>query len=372
MTNHLAELSELGVSIWLDDLSRERIEGEGPGSLDSLIADDHVVGVTTNPSIFAAALSQGHRYDADISALAAQGADVASTITALTTTDVASACDRFMPIFERSDFVDGRVSIEVDPYLANDTTGTITQARELWSLVDRKNLLVKIPATAEGLPAITQTIAEGINVNVTLIFSLDRYRAVANAYVDGLEKARDAGIDLSTIHSVASFFVSRIDAAADAALGEIDDPAAAELRGKVAIANARLAYQAYEEIFSSERWQALASAGARPQRLLWASTGVKDPAYPDTLYVQELVVDGVVNTMPEATLRATADHVELRGDTVRGTYAEARAQLDDLERLGVSYDDMMNRLETEGVEKFKQSWDELTERVRQGLEAPPA
>ncbi|MEE6280875.1 transaldolase [Georgenia sunbinii] len=372
MTNHLSELSELGVSIWLDDLSRERLEGEGPGSLDSLIAEDHVVGVTTNPSIFAAALSQGDRYDADIRALAEQGADVASTITALTTSDVANACDRFLDIYRGSDFVDGRVSIEVDPYLANDTEGTIAQARQLWKLVDRPNLLVKIPATPAGLPAITQSIAEGINVNVTLIFSLDRYRAVAGAYIDGLEKARDAGIDLSSIHSVASFFVSRIDSAADAELDKLDDPAAAELRGKVAIANARLAYQAYEEIFSSERWQSLASAGARAQRLLWASTGVKDKAYPDTLYVQDLVVAGTVNTMPESTLRAAADHAELHGDTVTGTYDEARAQLDALERVGVSYDDIMATLETEGVEKFQQSWDELTERVRSGLEAPPS
>ncbi|WP_324652214.1 transaldolase [Georgenia sp. H159] len=370
MTNHLAELSTLGVSIWLDDLSRERLEGGGAQSLGSLIADDHVVGVTTNPSIFASALSEGTRYDADLAALAADGADVPTAITSLTTADVRSACDRFAEVFERTGGVDGRVSIEVDPYLAHDTEATTAQARELWQLVDRPNLLVKIPATAEGLPAITAATAEGISVNVTLIFSLDRYRAVAAAYIDGLEQAQRAGVDLSTIHSVASFFVSRIDTAMDAELDALDTDEARALRGEVAVANARLAYEAFEEIFATERWADLAAAGAHPQRLLWASTGVKDPAYRDTRYVEELVVDGVVNTMPEPTLRAVADHAELRGDTVRGGYAEAREVLATLERLGVSYADIMERLETEGVEKFQQSWDELTERVSTGLQVP--
>ncbi|HLS73781.1 MAG TPA: transaldolase [Actinomycetaceae bacterium] len=370
MTNQLARLSELGVSIWLDDLSRERLEGGGAQSIDSLIRDDHVVGVTTNPSIFASALSTGNRYDADLRALAEEGADVPTAITALTTADVRSACDRFMPVYERTDGVDGRVSIEVDPYLANDTEATVAQARELWQAVDRPNLLVKIPATAEGLPAITTAISEGISINVTLIFSLDRYRAVALAYIDGLERARDAGVDLSTIHSVASFFVSRIDTEVDKRLDEIGTEEAAALRGEVAVANARLAYEAYEEIFDSERWRDLAAAGARPQRLLWASTGVKDPAYKDTRYVDELVVSGVVNTMPEATLRAAAEHSELSGDTVRGTYQAARQVLDSLDRVGVPYEDVMNQLESEGVVKFQQSWDELTERVRTGLQAP--
>lgn len=370
MTNNLAELSRLGVSIWLDDLSRERLEGGGAQSVASLIADDSVVGVTTNPSIFASALSEGTRYDADLASLAADGADVPTAITSLTTADVRNACDRFTEIYERTDGVDGRVSIEVDPYLANDTEATIAQARELWRLVDRPNLLVKIPATAEGLPAITAATAEGISVNVTLIFSLDRYRAVAAAYIDGLERARDAGVDLSTIHSVASFFVSRIDTAVDAELDALGTEEAKALRGEVAVANARLAYEAFEEIFGTERWQALAEAGARPQRLLWASTGVKDPAYRDTRYVEELVVDGVVNTMPEPTLRAVADHAELRGDTVRGGYDAAREVLASLERLGVSYGAIMDRLETEGVEKFQQSWDELSDRVRTGLQEP--
>jgi len=266
--------------------------------------------------------------------------------------------------------VDGRVSIEVDPYLAHDTDGTLAQARELWRLVDRRNLLVKIPATAEGLSAITAATAEGISVNVTLIFSLDRYRAVAQAYVDGLERARAAGVDLTTIHSVASFFVSRIDTAVDAQLDALGSDEARALRGRVAVANARLAYEAYEEIFGTERWADLAQAGARPQRLLWASTGVKDPAYPDTKYVEELVVGGVVNTMPESTLRAVADHAQLSGDTVRGRYDEAREVLATLERLGVSYGDVMDTLEAEGVEKFQKSWDELSERVRAGLQAP--
>ena len=370
MSDKLARLSELGVSIWLDDLSRERLEGGGAQSLDSLISEDHVVGVTTNPSIFASAMSQGTRYDADLKAQAEAGADVADTITTLTTADVRNACDRFVEINERTDGVDGRVSIEVDPYLANDTDGTVAQARELWQLVDRKNLLVKIPATQEGLPAITTAIGEGISVNVTLIFSLDRYRAVALAYIDGLERARDAGVDLSTIHSVASFFVSRIDTEVDNRLGEIGTDEAAALRGQVAVANARLAYEAYEEIFGTERWADLAKAGARPQRLLWASTGVNDPNFRDTRYVDELVVDGVVNTMPEATLRAAAERAELSGDTVRGTYEEARDVLDRLERVGVSYDDVMSTLESEGVTKFQQSWDELTERVATGIEAP--
>ncbi len=370
MTNHLAELSRLGVSIWLDDLSRERLEGGGAQSLASLIADDHVVGVTTNPSIFASALSEGTRYDADLARLAAEGADVPTAITALTTTDVRHACDRFAEVFERTGGVDGRVSIEVDPYLAHDTEATIAQARELWQLVDRPNLLVKIPATAEGLPAITAATAEGISVNVTLIFSLDRYRAVAAAYIDGLERARHAGVDLSSIHSVASFFVSRIDAAVDARLDALDTDEGRALRGQVAVANARLAYQAYEEIVGTERWAALAQAGAHPQRLLWASTGVKDPAYPDTRYVDELVVAGVVNTLPEPTLRAVADHAELRGDTVRDGYDAAREVLTALERTGISYDEVMARLEAEGVEKFEKSWDELGERVKAGLQAP--
>jgi len=370
MTNHLSELSRLGVSVWLDDLSRERLEGGGAQSLASLIAQDHVVGVTTNPSIFAAALSEGTRYDADLAALAADGADVATAITSLTTADVRAACDRFTEIHARTDGVDGRVSIEVDPYLAHDTDGTLAQARELWQLVDRPNLLVKIPATPEGLPAITAAIAEGISVNVTLIFSLDRYRAVAAAYLDGLERAHAAGLDLSTIHSVASFFVSRIDTAVDAELDALGTEEARALRGQVAVANARLAYEAYEEIVGTERWAALAAAGARPQRLLWASTGVKDRAYRDTKYVEELVVPGVVNTMPEVTLRAVADHAELRGDTVRDGYDAAREVLAALERLGISYPDIMDRLEAEGVQKFQQSWDELTERASAGLKVP--
>ncbi|QDB79304.1 transaldolase [Georgenia sp. 311] len=370
MTNHLAELSDLGVSVWLDDLSRERLEGGGAQSLSSLIADDHVVGVTTNPSIFASAMSEGTRYDADLARLAGEGADVPTAITSLTTADVRAACDCFAEVSERSDGVDGRVSIEVDPYLAHDTDATLAQARELWRLVDRRNLLVKVPATLEGLPAITAATAEGISVNVTLIFSLDRYRAVALAYVDGLERAHEAGVDLSTIHSVASFFVSRIDTAIDARLDELDSEDARALRGKVAVANARLAHEAYEEIFGTERWADLAAAGARPQRLLWASTGVKDPAYPDTKYVEELVVPGVVNTMPESTLRAVADHARLSGDTVHGREDEAREVLASLERYGISYRDVMEALEAEGVAKFQQSWDELGERVRTGLEAP--
>ncbi|WP_341360858.1 transaldolase [Georgenia sp. M64] len=363
-TDRLAELSAHGVSIWLDDLSRARLTG---GGLRQLIDERHVVGVTTNPTIFAAALSQGSSYDEQMATLAAAGTDLDEAVMAVTTDDVREAADLFAPVHEATGGQDGRVSIEVDPRLAKDTERTIEQARTLWSTVDRPNLMVKIPATVEGLPAITQAIGEGISVNTTLIFSLDRYRAVANAYLDGLERAQRAGIDLAKIRGVASFFVSRVDSEIDARLDKIGTDEAKALKGKAGIANARLAFEAYEEIFSTPRWEELAAAGAHPQRPLWASTGVKDPAYPDTMYVDELVVDGVVNTMPEKTLEAAADHADLRGDTVHGTYDAARAHLDALERLGISYTDVTDTLEAEGVEKFEKSWDELLETVTAAL-----
>jgi transaldolase len=361
----LESLAAAGVSIWLDDLSRERIES---GNLQELIESKGVVGVTTNPSIFQAALAEGDAYTAQLEQLAEAGASVEDAVFALTTDDVRAACDIFMPLYEATDGLDGRVSIEVDPRLAHDTTATVEAAKALSEAVDRPNLLVKIPATLAGLPAVSQTLAEGISVNVTLIFSLDRYRAVMNAFLTGLEQAREAGRDLHRIHSVASFFVSRVDVEVDRRLDELGTPEAQALRGRAGIANARLAYHAYEEVFSTPRWRNLADDGARPQRPLWASTGVKDPAYPDTMYVTELVAPGTVNTMPENTLDAVIDHGPVAVDTVSGAYAEAGKVLDDLEQLGIGYTELTDLLEREGVEKFERSWAQLLDGVSTELE----
>lgn len=350
------QLSDAGVSIWLDDLSRERLSS---GTLQKLIDEKNVVGVTTNPSIFHAAITSGTDYDSVIAENAAKGATVEETVFEITTTDVADACDLFAPVAAATNGVDGRVSIEVDPRLAWDTEGTIAEAKHLYKKVNKDNVHIKIPATLEGLAAITATLAEGISVNVTLIFSLERYRAVVNAFQTGLEQAKENGHDLSKIHSVASFFVSRVDTEIDKRLDAIGTEEAKALKGKAGVANARLAYQVYEELFSTERWAVLAEAGARPQRPLWASTGVKDPAYPDTLYVTELVVAGVVNTMPEKTLDATFDHAVVKGDTVSGTYEEANNVLNQLEGLGISYNDVVAILESEGLDKFVASWKEL-------------
>ena len=363
MTDRLEALSAAGVSVWLDDLSRERIE---TGNLEELVKDRSVVGVTTNPTIFASALADGERYDDQLRRLAADGADADAAIRAITTDDVRRACDVLAPVAERTS-ADGRVSIEVDPGLARDTEGTIAQARDLWRTVDRPNCFIKIPATEQGLPAITAAIAEGISVNVTLIFSIDRYRAVMDAYLTGLEKARDAGLDLSAIASVASFFVSRVDSEVDKRLDAIGGDEAASLKGEAAIANARLAYAAYEEVFSTDRWRVLAEAGAKVQRPLWASTGVKNPDYPDTLYVSELVVADTVNTMPEKTLEAFADHGEVRGDTVSGAADQAQAVMDRIRAVGVDMDDVLVVLEDEGVQKFDDSWAELVQTVEQQL-----
>ncbi len=359
------DLAANGVSIWLDDLSRERLTS---GNLQQLIDGKGVVGVTTNPSIFQAALSEGHAYDTQVRELADAGRSVDEAVFALTTQDVRHACDVFLPVYEATGGRDGRVSIEVDPRLAHDTAGTVAEARSLAAAVDRPNVLIKIPATVEGLPAITQVLGAGISVNVTLIFALDRYRAVMNAFLSGLEQAREGGADLSGLHSVASFFVSRVDTEVDKRLDEIGTDEAKALRGKAGIANARLAYQAYEEVFGTPRWQSLADAGANPQRPLWASTGVKDPAYPDTMYVTELVAPGTVNTMPEKTLDAAADHAEITGDTVTPFYAEAAEVLDSLERLGISYSEVTAQLEREGVDKFEKSWGELLDGVSRELE----
>jgi transaldolase len=363
MSDHLQELSEAGVSIWLDDLSRERIE---TGNLAELIKNDHVVGVTTNPSIFAAALAQGERYDDQVRELAATGADVDKTVFALTTTDVRNACDVMRPVFDATNGVDGRVSIEVAPDLAFDTDATLASAKELWKEVDRPNLFIKIPATTEGAPAISDTLAEGISVNVTLIFGLDRYQGVMEAYVAGLEKAKEAGHDLSQIHSVASFFVSRVDTEIDNRLNKTG--ASDDLLGKAGVANARLAYEAYEKFFDGERWTALKTAGANTQRPLWASTGVKNPDYKDTMYVVDLCVDNTVNTMPEKTLQAVKDHGEITGDQVRPNYDHARKVMKDLADAGIDYDDVIATLEEEGVEKFVKSWNELLDTVKENLE----
>lgn len=365
-TTPTAALSEAGVSIWLDDLSRERIE---TGDLARLIAERNVVGVTTNPTIFAGALSKGERYAEQVASLAASGADVDRAVFEITTDDVRAAADVFREVYDRSGGFDGRVSIEVAPGLAHDTAGTVAEAKTLWERVDRPNAMIKIPATVEGLDAIRETIGAGISVNVTLIFSLDRYRAVMEAYLAGLEQAKAAGHELSTIHSVASFFVSRVDTEIDQRLVAIGSDEALALKSKAGVANARLAYELYEETFASERAAALLDAGANRQRPLWASTGVKDPALPDTLYVTELVAPGVVNTMPEKTLEATFDHGVVTGDTVTGAYAEAGAVLDALAKVGVDYDDVTALLEREGVEKFVVSWSELLESVGQALGA---
>ncbi|WP_381798859.1 transaldolase [Streptomyces niveus] len=354
--NALKRLSEEGVSIWLDDLSRRRITS---GSLAELIDQQHVVGVTTNPSIFQKAISGGDGYERQLTDLATRKVTVEEALRMITTADVRDAADILRPVFEETQGQDGRVSIEVDPRLAHNTAATIAEAKQLAWLVDRPNTLIKIPATEAGLPAITEVIGNGISVNVTLIFSLERYREVMDAYLAGLEKARAAGVDLATIHSVASFFVSRVDSEVDKRLEKIGTAEAEALKGTAALANARLAYRAYEETFAGERWAALEQAGANKQRPLWASTGVKDPAYKDTLYVVELVAPNTVNTMPEATLHATADHGEVTGDTITGTYDQARAALDAVEELGISYADVVQTLEDEGVAKFEQAWNEL-------------
>jgi transaldolase len=362
---NLAALSAAGVSVWLDDLSRERLQ---TGNLQQLIDTRSVVGVTTNPSIFQAALTAGNAYDEQVHELASRGADVDATIRTVTTDDVRNACDVLAKAYEASGGVDGRVSIEVDPRLAHDTDKTILQAIELWKIVDRPNLLIKIPATLAGLPAITAVIAEGISVNVTLIFSVERHRAVMDAYLTGLEKAREAGHDLSRIHSVASFFVSRVDTEIDARLEKIGGSALG-LRGKAGVANARLAYAAFEQVFGGPQFANLKAEGARVQRPLWASTGVKNPDYPDTLYVTELVAADTVNTMPEKTLEAVADHGQVTGDTVSGTAAAAQAVFEELSAVGIDLDDVFNLLEVEGVEKFEKSWNELLEAVQGQLDA---
>ena len=367
MTDPLRLLSEAGVAVWLDDLSRDRLQ---TGNLAELVRDRSVVGVTTNPTIFQKAISGSDLYDPQLSDLATRKVDVGEALRSLTTRDVRDGCDVLRPAYDASGGVDGRVSIEVDPRLSGNTAATIAEARALWWMVDRPNLFIKIPATLAGLPAISQALAEGISVNVTLIFSLARYDAVIEAFLQGIERAHVAGIDLAPIGSVASFFVSRVDTEIDKRLNKIGTAKAKGLLGKAAVANARLAYQHYESVFiASPRWDALAASGAKVQRPLWASTGVKDPNYSDTMYVADLVAANTVNTMPEATLDAVYDHGVVEGDTIRGHYVDAQQVLDALKTLGVDYDDVVRVLEDEGVEKFEDSWRSLIDAVTEQLKA---
>jgi transaldolase len=353
-TDIVGQLTAAGVAVWLDDISRERLT---TGNLAALARDMHVSGVTSNPTIFQHAMAHGSAYDEQLADLAVRGVDVDEAARAITTYDIRWACDVLRPVYDRTGGVDGRVSIEVDPRIAKDTAKTIAEARALWWQVDRPNLFVKIPATLAGLPAITACLAEGISINVTLIFSLQRYEQVIDAFMAGLEAA--SGRDLAAISSVASFFVSRVDSEVDRRLDEIGTAQAKELRGQAAVANARLAYELFEQRFSDSRWQALAARGARVQRPLWASTSTKDPSYRDTMYVEDLVAPHTVNTMPEATLHATADHGVLTSNAIDGTYPRARKLFEDLEALGISYADVVRVLEDEGVQKFADSWHQL-------------
>ncbi|MEV6925777.1 transaldolase [Dactylosporangium sp. NPDC051485] len=365
-SDRLAELAAAGVAIWLDDLSRQRLSG---GGLDKLRRDQHVAGVTTNPTIFAKAVTSAEDYASQVSDLALRETSVAEAMRSVMGYDVRWACDVMKPAADASKGIDGRVSIEVDPALAGDTARTAAEAKALWWLVDRDNLFIKIPATREGLPAITATLAEGISVNVTLIFSLERYEAVIEAFFAGIEQAKANGHDLTKIASVASFFVSRVDTEYDKRLDKIGTDEAKALKGKAAIANAKLAYQLYERKFAEPRWQVLADAGANPQRPLWASTSTKNPEYRDVIYVEELVAPGTVNTMPESVIHAFADHGEVRLDAVTGGYEEAKQVMDALAAQGIDYDDVVEVLEREGVEKFTVSGKEMIETVQKALDS---
>jgi transaldolase len=365
MISPLHQLNNAGVSIWLDDLSRERIES---GSLRELISSRAVSGVTTNPTIFAGAFSKGAAYAQQLSELAERGASADEAIFEATTDDVRAACDVFADVYAATAGVDGRVSIEVEPGFAMDTANTIAQAKALRAAVDRENVMIKIPATIPGLEAITQVIGLGISVNVTLIFSLDRYEKVIDAYIAGIKLAQANGHDLSKIHSVASFFVSRVDSEIDKRLEQIGSNDALMLKSKAALANARLAYELFETSFASGKWSEFEALGANRQRPLMASTGVKDPALPDTLYVTELIAQALVNTMPEKTMEAVFDHGIIEANTIKGTYDHSRSVLAQIEALGISYNEVVGLLEQEGVEKFVVSWNELVETVSSALE----
>lgn len=365
MSSNLTQLSEHGVSVWLDDLSRTRLES---GDLAQLIEDSNVTGVTTNPTIFANAIAGSDSYDSALAELGTGKVSADEAIESLTTADVAEAARLFRPVYDATNGEDGRVSIEVAPPLAHDAEGTVAAAKTLWQRVGEPNALIKIPATEAGLRAISETIAAGISVNVTLVFSLTRYRHVVEAFLQGLEKARVAGHDLSQIKSVASIFVSRVDAEIDARLDGLEDPAGAELKGQAGIANCVLAHEIHSQLFTSERFQVLELAGATPQRLLWASTGVKNPDYPDTMYVSGLVAQNTVNTMPEPTMRAFADHGEVTAEISAEDYRAADEVFDRLARLGIDYAEVMRVLEKQGLEKFDVSWAELQTTIRTALD----
>jgi transaldolase len=354
--SRLHELSEYGVSVWVDSLSREMLE---TGELKRLVHDDAVVGVTSNPTIFEKALSTGDWYDAQLRAELERSDDTKEVFFALAVEDIKRACDLLHPVWERTEGVDGFVSLEVDPDLAYERDATFEQAKVLSERVDRQNLFVKIPATVPGLGAIEDSIAAGRSINVTLIFSLERHAAVAEAFVRGLERLVAAGGDPTHVASVASFFVSRVDTEADRRLAEVGRE---DLQGRLAIDNAKLAYQHYLEVFSGPRWDALAAAGARPQRCLWASTSTKNPAYRDVLYVEELIGRDTVNTMPFETIAAFQDHGECRETLTEGV-AEAQALLRELAAAGVDYDDVTDTLEREGVQKFSDSFASLLEGI---------
>jgi transaldolase len=370
MSDALADLSAQGVSIWLDDISRERLVS---GNLQQLVDTKHVVGVTSNPSIFQKAMEGAadgdSAYAQQVHDLAVRAVSLEEAVRLLTSYDIRWACDVLRPVYDATDGQDGRVSIEVDPRIAHDSDKTTAEATALWWLVDRPNVMIKIPATEAGLPSIAAATAAGISVNVTLIFSIERYRKVMQAYLSGLKQAREAGIDLSSIRSVASFFVSRVDTEIDKRLDKIGTDEAKAVRGKAAIANARLAYQAFQEVFAGPEWDELKSAGAQVQRPLWASTGVKDPTYDDTMYVTQLVAKDTVNTMPEATLNAVADHGVISGPTADSGYDDARKVVSDLSSLGIELQEVTELLESEGVDKFMDSWASLLEGVQKQLTA---
>ncbi len=359
---NINELGKAGTSVWLDDLSRSKITGTDNHSLPHRIKHDGVVGVTTNPSIFGAAITGATEYAADIAAM--KGATVDEVITKLTTDDVRAACDLFTEIYSSTGGVDGRVSIEVDPRSAHDTAKTVEEGKALYALVNRPNVMIKVPATLEGLPAITSLIAEGISVNVTLIFSIERYALVIDAFMKGIEARIAAGKSVADVHSVASFFISRIDTAIDPILKAAGKN---ELLGKAAVANAHLAYELYISESTSPRWAALAAQGAHMQRPLWASTGVKDPSYEDTRYVIELVAANCVNTMPQSTLDALIDHGVFRGDTITSAISQSRADIAAIEAAGVSLTKVTTELEIDGVKKFADAWNSLLDSVSKAM-----
>ncbi|WP_024793942.1 transaldolase [Tomitella biformata] len=366
MQNSVEQLADAGVAVWLDDLSRTRLRS---GDLERLVREQGVRGVTTNPAIFHAAITGGGAYDEALADLARCGAGPAEATRRLTCQDVRAACDVLAAVHRESGRREGWVSIEVDPGLAHDAVGSLAEARLLRWLIDRPNVMIKIPATVECLPTITACLAEGISVNATLIFSVARYEAVSLAFLEGLELARAASRDLGGISSVASFFISRMDSEIDSRLDAVGTKEALMVRGHAAIANARLAYERFEALLATPRWQSLAEDGARPQRLLWASTGVKDPTFDDTRYVIDLVAPDTVNTMPESTLHAVADHGVVRGNRVSDTYGDARQVFGDLAALGIDYTYVVTLLEREGIAKFQESWRALLACVGESLDA---